>query len=267
MENTKNKASIQVLDRTSAILRVLTQHHEPVNLKVIAAETNLHTSTCHRILSDLVKLRFVSRGAAAGTYGLGLRFLQLGNLVRDRISVRDTARSGMVRLHNLTGQTVNLSIRQNDEIVYIDRVLQDRPGIQVVRTIGGTARLHNTSAGKLFLAEDTSEQIRAYALRTNLEKSTPKTICEVNLLLEEINRVKILGFARDDEELELGVCCLAAGIRDDTGKLVACISISSPASKIQESWISELKHTADDISNRLGYTPTHGELYVPPNYS
>ena len=67
----------------------------------------------------------------AGTYRLGLRFLQLGNLVRERISVRDTARTGMQRLHNLTRQTVNLSIRQNDNIVYIDRIMRERPGIQV----------------------------------------------------------------------------------------------------------------------------------------
>ena len=102
MDQSVSKANIQVLDRASAILRVLTQHHDPVNLKVISDETCLHISTCHRILSDLVRLRFVEKGASAGTYRLGLRFLQLGNLVRERISVRDTARTGM----HLAGQSV-----------------------------------------------------------------------------------------------------------------------------------------------------------------
>ena len=83
MDQSVSKANIQVLDRASAILRVLTQHHDPVNLKVISDETCLHISTCHRILSDLVRLRFVEKGASAGTYRLGLRFLQLGNLVRE----------------------------------------------------------------------------------------------------------------------------------------------------------------------------------------
>ena len=228
MDQSVSKANIQVLDRASAILRVLTQHHDPVNLKVISDETCLHISTCHRILSDLVRLRFVEKGASAGTYRLGLRFLQLGNLVRERISVRDTARTGMQRLHNLTRQTVNLSIRQNDNIVYIDRIMRERPGIQVVRTIGATAPLHTTSSGKLFLAEDSFEQIRAYALRTNLEKSTPNSIGDIDTLLTEISKIKTLGFARDEEELEMGVRCVAAGIRDDSGKLVACLSISSP---------------------------------------
>lgn len=267
MENSAYKANIQVLDRTSAILRVLTQHHEPVSLKVIADETSLHVSTCYRILNDLVRLRFVEKGSVAGTYRLGLRFLQLGNLVRERISVRDTAKSGMQRLHNLTRQTVNLSIRQNDSIVYIDRIMRERPGIQVVRTIGATAPLHTTSSGKLFFSEDSFEQIRAYALRTNLEPSTPKSITDLDQLINELNRVKTLGFAKDDEELELGVCCIAAGIRDDSGKLVACLSISSPANNVQEGWISELKHTADDISEHLGYVATPGELYVRPDFS
>ncbi len=211
MDQSVSKANIQVLDRASAILRVLTQHHDPVNLKVISDETCLHISTCHRILSDLVRLRFVEKGASAGTYRLGLRFLQLGNLVRERISVRDTARTGMQRLHNLTRQTVNLSIRQNDNIVYIDRIMRERPGIQVVRTIGATAPLHTTSSGKLFLAEDSFEQIRAYALRTNLEKSTPNSIGDIDTLLTEISKIKTLGFARDEEELEMGVRCVAAG--------------------------------------------------------
>lgn len=64
MDQSVSKANIQVLDRASAILRVLTQHHDPVNLKVISDETCLHISTCHRILSDLVRLRFVEKGAS-----------------------------------------------------------------------------------------------------------------------------------------------------------------------------------------------------------
>ena len=152
-------------------------------------------------------------------------------------------------------------------IVYIDRIMRERPGIQVVRTIGATAPLHTTSSGKLFLAEDSFEQIRAYALRTNLEKSTPNSIGDIDTLLTEISKIKTLGFARDEEELEMGVRCVAAGIRDDSGKLVACFSISSPASSFLEGWISEIKHTADDISEHLGYVATPGELYVRPDFT
>ncbi len=267
METLSSKANIQVLDRASCILRVLTQHQEPVNLKVIAEETSLHISTCHRIISDLVRLRLVEKGVSAGTYRLGLRLLQLGNLVRERISIRDTARPGMIRLHELTKQTVNLSIRQNDTIVYIDRIMKDRPGIQVVRTIGATAPLHATSSGKLFLSEDSFEQIRGYAIRTNLEKLTPNTIGDIDKLVSEISQIKTLGFSQDIEELELGVHCIAAGIRDDAAKLVACISISAPKSQMQENWISELKHTADNISEHLGYVQNNKELYIRPDFT
>ena len=176
------------------------------------------------------------------------------------MSVREKARNSMVKLHNLTKQTVNLSIRQGDSIVYIDRIMRERPGIQVVRTIGATAPLHTTSSGKLFLAEDGFEKIRGYALRTNLEKNTPKSIGDIDTLLAEVSRVKALGFAHDVEELETGVHCIAAGIRDDSGKL------SSPVSQMQDVWISELKHCADDISEHLGFVATPGELYVRPDF-
>ena len=98
--------------------------------------------------------RFVDRAETPGSYRLGMRLLELGNLVKARLSVREAALEPMRDLHRKTGQTVNLSVRQGDEIVYIDRAYSERSGMQVVRAIGGRAPLHLTSSGKLFLAYD-----------------------------------------------------------------------------------------------------------------
>jgi DNA-binding IclR family transcriptional regulator len=81
-----------------------------------------------------------------------MRLLELGNLVKARLDVRDTALPPMRELHKLTHQPVNLSMRQGDEIVYIERTYSERSGMQVVRAVGGRAPLHLTSVGKLFLA-------------------------------------------------------------------------------------------------------------------
>ncbi len=116
--------------------------------------TGLHPSTAHRILNDMVVGRFVDRADTPGSYRLGMRLLELGNLVKARLSVREAALEPMRDLHRKTGQTVNLSVRQGDEIVYIDRSYSERSGMQVVRAIGGRAPLHLTSSGKLFLAYD-----------------------------------------------------------------------------------------------------------------
>ena len=247
-----SRTAIQVLDRMMCLLDALAQSDEPESLKKLSEITELHPSTAHRILNDMVACRLVER-ADSGTYRLGLKLLELGNLVKARLSVREAAQLPMRALHKLTGQTVNLSVRQGDEIVYIDRAYSERSGMQVVRAIGGRAPLHLTSVGKLFLADDDSAKIKAYVAKTGLNGHTQNSIHDAAQLEKELELVKTLGHARDDEELEMGVSCMAAAILDDTGKLVAGLSLSAPTERIQEEWLKSLKETAVQISKSLGY--------------
>ncbi len=248
----QGKTAIQVIDRMVSLLDALAAQPDPVSLKELSARTGLHPSTAHRILNDLVTARFVDR-SDPGIYQLGIRLLELGNLVKTRLNVRDAALGPMRELHRSTGQPVNLSIRQGDEIVYIERALSERSGMQVVRAVGGRAPLHLTSVGKLFLAADDIRAVRAYSARTGLAGHTRNSITEPARLERELALVRARGYARDNEELELGVRCIAAGIRDDSGRLVAGLSISAPAEFIQDEWIDQLCMTADQISSALGY--------------
>ena len=183
-----------------------------------ARRRGLHPSTTHRILNDLATGRFVDR-PEAGSYRLGMRLLELGNLVKGRLNVRDAALTPMRELHKLIQQPVNLSMRQGDEIVYIERAYSERSGMQVVRAIGGRAPLHLTSIGKLFLAADDPQRVRAYATRTGLAGHTRNSITQLPVLERELAKARQYGIARDNEELELGVRCMAAGIYDDQSKL------------------------------------------------
>lgn len=244
--------AIQVLGRATQLLDALAAQPDPVPLKDLARTTGLHTSTAHRILNDLVIGRYVER-VDSGLYQLGMRLLELGSLVKGRLNVREAAIDAMRALHALTGQTVNLSVQQGDEIVYIDRAWSERSGMQVVRAIGGRAPLHLTSNGKLFLSSLDVRQLRAYATRTGLAGGTGNSIKSLEALERELSLVRQLGYARDNEELEMGVRCIAAGIYDDTGKLVAGLSISAPSSRLQDAWIPQLVSTAGTISEALGY--------------
>jgi DNA-binding IclR family transcriptional regulator len=253
MNKEANKTpSIQVLERSFALLDVLASHQEAVSLKELSERTGLHPSTAHRILNDLALGRWVER-PETGSYRLGMRLLELGNLVKARLDVRDAALMPMRDLHKLTQQAVNLSVRQGDEIVYIERAYSERSGMQVVRAIGGRAPLHLTSTGKLFLAHDDPTRVRAYCTRTGLAGQTHNSITEVLRLEKELAQVRKTGTARDDEELELGVRCMAAGIFDDQGKLVAGLSISAPADRLEEAWMDRLTRTAAEISASLGH--------------
>ena len=247
-----DKTSIQVIERMITLLDVLADHSDPVSLKDLSSATGLHPSTAHRILNDMVAKRFVDR-TEPGSYRLGMRLLELGNIVKSRLNVREAALPWMQALHRKTQQTVNLSVRQGDEIVYIDRAFSERSGMQVVRAIGGRDPLHLTSTGKLFLSVDDAKAVRAYATRTGLAGHNKNSITDLAKLERELSLVRARGYARDNEELELGVRCMAAGIRDDSGRLVAGLSISAPVDRLQDEWLDDLITTASSISNVLGY--------------
>jgi DNA-binding IclR family transcriptional regulator len=244
--------TIQVIERMFSLIDVLASREEPMQLKEISERTGLHPSTTHRILNDLAIGRFVDR-PEAGSYRLGMRLLELGNLVKGRLSVRDAALAPMRDLHKQIQQPVNLSMRQGDEIVYIERAYSERSGMQVVRAIGGHAPLHLTSTGKLFLAADDPQRVRAYATRTGLAGHTRNSITQLPVLERELSKARQYGIARDNEELELGVRCMAAGIYDDQNRLVAGLSISAPADRLDEGWLPKLQATAQDISAALGH--------------
>ena len=246
--------SVQVIERVFGLIDILAATESSMSLKDISAAAGLHPSTTHRILNDLVIGRYVDRAPQPGTYRLGMRLLELGNVVKGRLNVRDAALGPMRALHDLIEQPVNLSVRQGDEIIYIERAYSERSGMQVVRAIGGRAPLHLTSVGKLFLAHDDAQQVRNYALRTGLPGHTANSIREPAALERELSGVRRHGFATDNEELELGVRCLAVGVYDDQSHLVAGLSISAPSGRMDDRWLSGLRATAESISQSLGHT-------------
>jgi len=247
-----SKPTVQVIERMFTLIDVLASREEAISLKDISEKAGLHPSTAHRILNDLATGRFVDR-TQPGSYRLGMRLLELGNLVKGRLNVRDAAVVPMRELHKLTQQPVSLSVRQGDEIVYIERAFSERSGMQVVRAIGGRAPLHLTSVGKLFLAADDPQRIQAYVARTGLQGHTKNSITQLETLERELSKVRQYGQATDNEELELGVRCMAAGVYDDQGKLVAGLSISAPSGRMEDSWLPKLKETARQISATLGH--------------
>lgn len=248
----ESKSSIQVIERMTRLLDALSEHADAVTLKQLAQATGLHPSTTHRILTALVHDRLVER-VDQGNYRLGIRLLELGNIVKGRISVREHALPFMHQLHAATTETVNLSVRRDDEIVYIERTSSGRAMMRVVNIVGARAPLHITAVGKLFLLEDGPEGLRAYAERTRLPAYTRNTLTSVAALEKELDRVKKQGHALDNEEAELGVRCIGAAVRDDMGALVAGLSVSAPAERMKTAWAGLVRDTAEKISRSIGY--------------
>lgn len=245
------KNSIQVIDRMSSLLDAVARYPEPVSLKILAAETGLHSSTAFRILDSMLRNGFVERDAAS-KYQLGRKLLSLGSRVRAQSDVRQIALPVMTRLRDELGESVNLTIREGDEVVYIEKATPNRM-MHVQQLVGSRAPLHVTAVGKLMLAMAGDEECRGYAMRTNLPAYTRNTINDLPSLLTEAERLRSQGFALDDEEAEIGVGCIGTLIFDASANIIAGLSISAPIERRQSDWVNNLMQAAQQISEEFGY--------------
>lgn len=245
------KSSIQVIDRSAMLLDAIAGYDEPVSLKVLSADTGLHPSTAFRILGALIKVEFVERDVQS-RYQLGRKLSRLAQKVKQGDDIRRVALPIMELLRNRVGETVNLSIRTGDEVVYVERKTSHKM-IRVEQVIGSRAPLHVTGVGKLMLGTLGSEFIKAYAERTGLPAYTEHTLPLNDLLIESRLDVE-KGYAFDNQEAEEGVGCISALVYNAAGDVAGGLSISAPIERRRDEWIPLLKQAAADISERLGYT-------------
>lgn len=252
MSTPNTQTSIQVIDRMALLLDALARYAEPASLKYLSADTDLHPSTAHRILTALAEHGYVERVEPAA-WQLGAKLLQLGHRVRVGQDVRRAARPVMDWLRDEIGESVNLTLRSGDEVIYVERATPAR-AIRVEQVIGSRAPLHVTAVGKLWLAEDGPSGIAAYAGRTGLPRYTPNTLTDPEALERAVLACARAGHALDDEEAELGVGCIGALIRDAAGQVVAGLSVSAPIERRQAAWIPLVQEAAGRISAKLGYT-------------
>ncbi|MCK4864512.1 MAG: IclR family transcriptional regulator [Gammaproteobacteria bacterium] len=244
-------SSIQVIDRMALLLNIMAQYDEAVSLKILSAESELHPSTAFRILSSLTKHQLVERDDA-GYYHLGIKLLHLGAHVRQRVGLRQQAKPIMRKLRDELGETINLTIRENDEVVYVERSISGQM-MRVEQVIGSRAPLHVTAVGKLMLAESGEEGCRKYAERTGLPAYTKNTITEIDTLISKTRQAHRNGFAYDDEEAEKGVGCIGVLIYNNTGEIAGGLSLSAPIERRKEEWVPIVIEAGKRISESLGY--------------
>ncbi len=245
-------SSIQVIDRAANLLDALATGTDPMSLKVLSADTQLHPSTAFRILASLTAHGLVER-SSNGRYRLGVKLLKYASRVHEKVDLLQEAKPVMERLRSEVGETVNLSVREGDEVVYIERTIPNRM-MRVDQLIGSRAPLHVTASGKLFLAEGGEKTCSDYARRTGLPRYTTNTITRATELWSDVETSNRRGYALDNEELEQGVSCIGVPIRDNHGVIVAGLSISAPRARRRDTWIPLIKRAGAEISSRLGYT-------------
>jgi len=236
------------------LLDAIARYSDPVSLKILSAETGLHASTAHRILASLIDNRFVERNSA-GHYRLGMRLLQLGVRLHSNIDLRSVALPVMEQLRDELDESINLTVREGDVVVYIERATPNRM-MHVQQIIGSRAPLHVTAVGKMMLGASGIEDTISYAQRTNLPAYTRNTLTDLSELQNTCEKSLQQQYALDNEEAEIGVGCIGVLIYGSHGSVAAGLSVSAPIDRRKLEWVEKMINAAQSISQQLGYTAT-----------
>lgn len=244
-------SSIQVIDRMALLLNIMTRYDDPVSLKILSAESELHPSTTFRILASLAQHQIVDRDEA-GFYRLGSKLVHLGEHVRHRAGFREQATPIMQQLRDELGETINLTVQEKDEVVYVERAISSQM-MRVEQVVGSRAPLHVTAVGKLMLAEAGEEACREYAARTGLPKYSDHTITDLDALISKTKQAHRNGFAYDNEEAEKGVGCIGVLVYNNKGDIAGGLSVSAPIERRKDEWVQVMIDAGKRLSESLGY--------------
>lgn len=249
---------VQSLDRALDILETLAAAGGEISLSELASHVGLHVSTVHRLLSVLVSRGYARQNAPSGRYALGPHLLKLASSAvgTGQFDLRHEARPILQELADTTGETTNLVVLIDQQVVYVDQVAS-RHTVRMFTQIGTRVPIYCTGAGKALLAFRGAIEIEAYLSHERLEPRTPNTITTADALRDELCRVRGRGYAFDTGEMEPDVHCVAAPVFDHTSTAVASISISGPATRFDrermEQVVAVLQRATSELSARLGY--------------
>lgn len=226
-----------------------------ISLVELSALIEMPKSSTHRYLSTLQELGLAER-KDGDRYCLGTKVIELAGSFLTRSDLRNESQAIMEELAEKTGETVHLAVPSGTDIVYIAKI-ESRYALTMSSHIGSRQPMYCTSLGKAILAFSKPKQVRTI-LAGELQARTPHTITSIEALRAELVTVRSQGFALDQEENELGICCVGAPVLDYSFTAIAAISISGPCERITQDRAVELGHllweSTQQISRRRGFS-------------
>jgi DNA-binding IclR family transcriptional regulator len=254
----RDKNFVALTDRVFAILEAFSQNpKEAITLEEVTTSVGLAKTTVHRLLYSMKKLGYVDQHPESGRYLLAPKFLDLGRAVLPYQRVATIARSLLENLRVRCGESVHVGVLDNGLVTYI-AVLESQNPYRCAAVPGEMSYAHSTAIGKCLLAELSEDQIEELIRQHGLPKMARNTITNGTQLLEELRRVRAEGVAINLEENIDGVICVAAPIRDQSNRIVAALSVSGPAIRMEvmlEGAKQEVRRVASRISVMLGSPP------------
>jgi DNA-binding IclR family transcriptional regulator len=251
-----NAYSVPSIDRALGVLELLAQSRGGFSVSEISRKLMLPKSSVHLLIGTLERRGYLQRNALSGKYCFGLKLVSLSRTALENLDLREEAKPALQALMRKTGLTVHMAVLERNEAVIIEKI--ECPGMLRLATwIGRRLDVNCTGVGKALIAFLTDEEFDQQFKSKGLARHNENTTVSTSKLKRELQRVRSVGYALDDEEDEIGFRCIGAPIFNYTRKVVAAISVAGTIAQIPDDDLLRLatvvRHTAAEISSQLGY--------------
>jgi len=256
----KKEKSEYIIQAVDHALDLLEQFHDEVDelgVTDLSKRLKLHKNNVFRLLATLESRGYIEQNRVTENYRLGLKTLELGQTFIKQMGLLRQSRPVLESLVRECNETTYVAILKDFHIVYLDVVETDLT-VRVVPRVGSRLPAYCTAAGKVQLAYMTDEELDHYLPNKEMKQFTSHTITDRDQFKLHLKKVAEQGYAIDNEELDVGVCCVGAPIRDYTRRIIGAISVSGPSmrftpERIEKELIPLVLKAGDDISVKLGY--------------
>lgn len=252
---TENRQILSSVRNAARLLKQFSSRDRELGVSELARRLDLGKSTVHRLLVTLTSENLLDQDEFSGKYRLGIAMHDLGAAVATRMDLHAAVIPPMERLRNITGETVQVSVLDGREVVYVER-LDSPQTLRMFLEVGRRNDAHSTGTGKCLLAFLDEEQLSEVLRGWRLKKKTAVTITDQATLRKELKKIRRQGYATNINESEMGVTSVAAPIRDRSGSVVASMSVAGPEVRMVEEMdkiIRSVIEAAAVASRQLGY--------------
>ena len=250
---------LQSVDNALKILELFSGNIQELGVSDVGRSLGLGRSTAHRLLTTLENRRFVEQNPATGKYKLGMKIVNIGAGILGRLNIIKECHPCLEEVSNDTGESAHLALYNQGEITFVDKVPGRNPAI-MASMIGLQRPAYTTGTGKALLAFLPEPDLEKYVRTCQLNKFTTATINDRYELKKQLDQIREQGYSEDQQEMEEGLVCFAAPIRDRTGRVVAAMSVSGAASRMnmrREELVKKIKEAAEKASRNCGWSPDY----------
>ncbi|RNC66613.1 MAG: IclR family transcriptional regulator [Desulfuromonadales bacterium] len=253
----KSEYIIQAVDHALDLLEQFHDEIDELGVTELSKRLKLHKNNVFRLLATLESRGYIEQNRVTENYRLGLKTLELGQTFIKQMGLLRQSRPVLEWLVSQCNETAYVAILKELSIVYLDVVETDLT-VRVVPRVGSRLPAYCTAAGKIQMAYMNDEELETFFPSKELKAFTPNTITDRDVLKKNLKVVAEQGYAIDNEELDLGVRCVGAPIRDYTRRIIGAVSLSGPSmrftdERMDKELIPLVKQAAEEISMKLGY--------------